>query len=347
MALKLPLTALSIVICSLSTSVFAQVKGEYDIKKYNAHSIGFGEGCYWDIKANISFRTLFGEPVVDGKFVYTSIQDCELPYDTELWIPIDHRLQDRAGWVKISPTVGNPGEWGFNTPGSPNWNKLIHKKIHGDEYFSASEAENAWRSASDYTVNEKAIKLVQRRCEINHFQSDCDNRESIQPTKDAKRTTKQSDDDSCNENISKDCYNTGKAAYDLKENNLALSSFQKSCDSGDMQGCYWLGWLYEDGRGVSVDYKKAYDLYKEAGNGGFAKGFNAIGNLYTQGRGVPHDNKRASVFYTKSCDKGEGWGCFNLAELYEKGFGVSRDYNRARALYKKACDGGVKKSCNN
>ncbi len=83
----------------------------------------------------------------------------------------------------------------------------------------------------------------------------------------------------------------------------------KSCDGGDMGGCFGLGISYQNGFGVKQDYQKAKELYG------------------------------------KACDGGSMGACFNLGVSYNNGQGVRQDYQKAKGLFKKACDGGDSFGC--
>jgi hypothetical protein len=51
-----------------------------------------------------------------------------------------------------------------------------------------------------------------------------------------------------------------------------MTLYQKACDGGDAQGCFNLGVMYENGRGVTKDQAKAAQLYQKACDGGDAQG---------------------------------------------------------------------------
>lgn len=156
---------------------------------------------------------------------------------------------------------------------------------------------------------------------------------------------------------------------------------QKDCDSGDTWGCYNLGVMYKDGKGVTQNYRKAAELfqkscssrnvsgcarlfvmyYKGTGvpqnfeiaagllqkvcNGGYATGCNRLGLMYYKGEGVTQNYLKAAELYQKACDKGYAMGCFNAGIMYYKGEGVLRGKLIAAKLFQKACDLGYAKGC--
>ncbi len=65
-----------------------------------------------------------------------------------------------------------------------------------------------------------------------------------------------------------DAYQEGKTALHDKQYLNAAVAFEKACDSGNAQGCFELGSLYEKGDGVVQNKYKASNLYAQACQGG-------------------------------------------------------------------------------
>jgi uncharacterized protein len=142
-------------------------------------------------------------------------------------------------------------------------------------------------------------------------------------------------------------FKEGRALYDQKRYEEARPLFEKSCDGGDMTGCDWLGFLYENAQGVSRDYVQARTLYQKACDSGNIDACKNLGSLYDNGNGVTQDYAQASAFYRKTCDGGNLTGCNNLGYIYDSGHGVTQDYAQALTLYRKACDGELISGCFN
>ena len=81
--------------------------------------------------------------------------------------------------------------------------------------------------------------------------------------------------------FSKDLTELGKEAYDKSDYQKAAQLYQKACDEGNALGCYNLGVLYHNGKGVNQDYQKAAQFYQKACDGGGAKGCSSLG-FYTK-----------------------------------------------------------------
>ena len=100
-----------------------------------------------------------------------------------------------------------------------------------------------------------------------------------------------------------------------KGNTKGCQALQKACAGGDAWGCFNLGYLYENGRGVKLDYFKASRYYQKACAGGLALGCNNLGVLYYNGQGVRKNTETAKQFFGKACDLHCQLGCTNYARL--------------------------------
>jgi hypothetical protein len=121
--------------------------------------------------------------------------------------------------------------------------------------------------------------------------------------------------------------------------------YQKGCQGGEMPACSYLGFQYEDGEGVPQDYSQAYKFFQKACDGGRMASCLSLGRLYEYGHGVTKDYGLARTFYKTACDGGEPNGCGNLGKLYRDGKGVARNDSQARTLFEKACEGGSEDAC--
>jgi len=147
------------------------------------------------------------------------------------------------------------------------------------------------------------------------------------------------------------CYNLGYMYENgegvSQDKSKAVQLFKKGCDGGDAKSCTNLGVMYDYGKGVSKDKVKAAQYYKKACDGGCAMGCTGLGYMYINGKCVSQDKVKAVQLFKKGCDGGDAGGCYNLGYMYENGEGVSQDKSKAVQLYKKGCDGGDTKSCIN
>jgi len=89
----------------------------------------------------------------------------------------------------------------------------------------------------------------------------------------------------------------------------SAQQLETSCARGDGVNCYYLGEMYQTGKGVKLDKSKAAEYYS-----------------------------KAVELYTKECNGGVELGCINLGDMYARGLGVRKDRNRAMELLRKLCD---------
>lgn len=77
-----------------------------------------------------------------------------------------------------------------------------------------------------------------------------------------------------------DALQEGKTALENKMYDKAAALLEKSCASGNPQGCFTLGSLYEKGDGVAQNKYKAVALYTQACRGGEALGCSNMAMTY-------------------------------------------------------------------
>ncbi|WQZ86441.1 sel1 repeat family protein [Helicobacter pylori] len=104
-------------------------------------------------------------------------------------------------------------------------------------------------------------------------------------------------------------FDLGMLSYDKQDFSKARKYFEKACELKEGLGCFNLGALYYNGKGVEKDLTKA------------------------------------AYFYSKACDLKEGMGCGNLGVLYYNGDGVKRDSKKADQYFSKACKLGNQEAC--
>jgi len=127
----------------------------------------------------------------------------------------------------------------------------------------------------------------------------------------------------------------------------AVKLYRKACDDGNMRGCNDLGSMHEHGKGVGADEAEAVSLYRQACDGADALACKNLGGMYENGKGIGKDDTQAVTFYRKACDANFAPGCTSLGVEYVNGRGVAKDYGQAVALYRKACDERDATGCNN
>jgi len=117
---------------------------------------------------------------------------------------------------------------------------------------------------------------------------------------------------------------------------LAFRGYLKAARRGHAGAQNRLGWMYERGEGVEVDYAAASEWHRRAAEQGHLNGMNDLGYLYRQGRGVERDFEQALYWFHQAAKRHYSYAEFNIGQMYEKGCGVQRDLATAVAWYRKA-----------
>ena len=126
-----------------------------------------------------------------------------------------------------------------------------------------------------------------------------------------------------------------------------IEQLEEQVRQGNANAMCDLAHLYEEGKKVPKDYKRAKELYEKAVELGNKSAMNNLAWMYEKGQGVSQDYAKAIELYKKAIELGSSGAMYNLAWMYEKGQGVSQDYAKAIELYKKAIEFGNLGAMNN
>ena len=172
-------------------------------------------------------------------------------------------------------------------------------------------------------------------------------------------------------------YNEGKSFYDAKNYTAAFPKIKQAAELGHTEANFYLGLMYERGKGVEKNYVEAVKYYRVAaekghdmaqnnlgfryqkGEGGVPQDYNeavkwyrkaaeqgnsyaqnSLGICYNDGKGVTKDDVEAVKWYRKSAEQGNKYGLYDMGWSYENGRGVPKDLTQAKAWYQKAADKG-------
>ena len=157
----------------------------------------------------------------------------------------------------------------------------------------------------------------------------------------------------------------------------AMDCFIRSAAYNYAPAQFFIGAMYNYGKGVNEDHKKAIDYYKLSAEQGYDKALKELGLIYFFGRSgekknhkiakeyfqklaetgnpdatfflgfiyefgdeVEHDYINAFNYYQKSAEKGNPQAQYSLGKMYESGKSVEQDYKKAFELFKKAAEQG-------
>ena len=83
--------------------------------------------------------------------------------------------------------------------------------------------------------------------------------------------------------FSKELTELGNEAYDKGDYQKAAELYQKACDSGETMGCFGLGVLYENGKGIRQNFSTAKQYYGKACDLGLQSGCDGYRTLNEKG----------------------------------------------------------------
>ena len=89
----------------------------------------------------------------------------------------------------------------------------------------------------------------------------------------------------------------GMAAYDRGDYARAYKEIKPLAEKGDIAAQFYLGVMYDFGRGVSQDYVQAMKWYRRAAEQGDAEAQFELGWAYTDGKSVPQDFIQAYMWF--------------------------------------------------
>jgi TPR repeat protein len=120
---------------------------------------------------------------------------------------------------------------------------------------------------------------------------------------------------------------------------LSFKYYDEAVQLGDVDGCFYLGYMYSMGYGIEKNLQKAIEYYTRCDS---ASANNNLANIYKDGQ----DLKLAAEYYQKAMDKGDVSAILNLARMHQYGSYFRRDMEKAVELYKMAAKKGDKEAIN-
>ena len=100
--------------------------------------------------------------------------------------------------------------------------------------------------------------------------------------------------------------------------------------------------MFEEGKGVSLNYRVAFDWYKKSVDAGYIPSMVDIGVIYEDGKGVYQNYAEACRWYKMAADKGNACAMRLIGRLYFNGNGVPKDDGLAMQWWQRSADAGDK-----
>ena len=128
----------------------------------------------------------------------------------------------------------------------------------------------------------------------------------------------------------------GLAAAKAGDYATALREWRPLAERGDARAQFYLGLMYEKGRGVAQDNQQAVAWYRKAAEQGVAEAQYNLGLMYANGPAAAQNDQQAVHWARKAAEQGVAQAQFNLGLMYANGRGVPQDDQQAVAWYRKA-----------
>jgi len=135
-------------------------------------------------------------------------------------------------------------------------------------------------------------------------------------------------------------YDAAKKAYLSGNFDLAMRHFRVLADHGDNRAIFFIGFMYETGRGVTQSYELAHEHYLQAAAGREIRAMNSMGYFYEKGIVVDPDIVTAHMWYNLAASQGHGDAMRARNVLNEqlssvqmtKAQKMAKDWNRAHPM---------------
>lgn len=131
---------------------------------------------------------------------------------------------------------------------------------------------------------------------------------------------------------------SGIQALEVGDVTGAVEEFQLAYESGDADGAFYIGRLFELGLGTDQDMRRATHLYAAAAAKGSAMAQNRLGLMHLNSEYVLQDYKRATELLCASAKQGDVNGKFNCGLMYSEGKGVPIDAVKAVSYWSEAAE---------
>ncbi|KAG0069793.1 hypothetical protein BGZ89_002114 [Linnemannia elongata] len=132
----------------------------------------------------------------------------------------------------------------------------------------------------------------------------------------------------------------GDSCLDSQDYQAAMEHYLKVANQGHPIGQWRVGYLYNEGLGVSQSYSTAMDWFFKAASQGDPNAQYSIGVMYDKGQGVPQDFSNAMEWFRKAVDQGDAYAQNNVGLMYDEGNGVPQDFAKAMEWFRMAADQG-------
>ncbi|MDG1495043.1 MAG: tetratricopeptide repeat protein [Porticoccaceae bacterium] len=130
-------------------------------------------------------------------------------------------------------------------------------------------------------------------------------------------------------------FEAGLSALDRAHYATAMRAWLKLANEGAAEAQNNVGYLYEQGFGVSQNYTEAMNWYRQAADQGLAEAQHNMGMLYYHGYGVAENQRTAAKWFKRAALQELVDSEYMLGLAYHEGKGVELNYQLAKHWFKK------------
>ncbi len=142
------------------------------------------------------------------------------------------------------------------------------------------------------------------------------------------------------QNLLGDCHREGKLGLSVNFQK-AFKLYKKAMKQGHVGALYNLGWCFENGLGVEKNLYKAVDCYFAAGKLGLLEAQWRVGVFHREGLGVEKNLLTAFEWLERAAKSGHTQSQYAVAQCFHKGIGVGEDKKKRIEWLKKAANNGL------
>ncbi|KAF9307156.1 hypothetical protein BGZ91_008468, partial [Linnemannia elongata] len=130
----------------------------------------------------------------------------------------------------------------------------------------------------------------------------------------------------------------GDSCLDSQDYQAAMENYLKAANQGHPIGQWRVGYLYNEGLGVSQSYSTAMDWFLKAASQGYPDAQYSIGVMHDKGTGVPQDFLKAMEWFRMAAVQRHQNAQHNIGIMYYDGQGVPQDFPKAMEWFRMAAD---------
>eukprot|EP00731_Ephydatia_muelleri_P036487 Em0263g12a len=120
--------------------------------------------------------------------------------------------------------------------------------------------------------------------------------------------------------------------------------YQKGIENGDVGSIWFMSFIYNEGKVMPANYRKAYDCLKLLADSGYDTAMFMIGRLYQEGKMTDKKALQLTIdWYAKAAEKGHKLAIYLLADIYDSDDmrkTVTTDKSKAMYYYKMGAEFG-------